>query len=52
MNRKIQAAAGLVAELLIFFLVFTAGYVIIEDLAGIQCSVWELWILFPLPLFY
>lgn len=52
MNRKIQVSAGLAAELLNFFLVFTAGYVIIEDLAGIQCSVWELWILFPVPLFY
>lgn len=52
MNRKIRSAAGLVAELLISLLVFTAGYVIIEDLAGIQCSVWELWLFFPVPLFY
>lgn len=52
MNRKIQVSAGLAAELLNFFLVYTAGYIIIQDLAGIPCSVWELWILFPVPLFY
>lgn len=52
MNGKIEVTAGLMAELINFLLALTVGYVIIVDLAEVQCSMWELWILFPVPLFF
>lgn len=52
MNQRIETAAGLLAEGINFLLAASAGYVIIDDLAGGGGSLRELWLLFPIPLFY
>lgn len=52
MNGKIEVVAGLIAELINFLMPLTACVVIIEDLADDQCSLWELGLLFFVPLFF